>query len=50
MKHAWLSEWTDWLGGGSHAIWHAFIVLAIYQHKRGMREMRGGVSGEGCLF
>ncbi|THH04497.1 hypothetical protein EW145_g5482 [Phellinidium pouzarii] len=35
-----ISRWTDWLGGGSHAIWHAFIVLAIYQHKWGMRMAR----------
>lgn len=43
-----VAQWTDWLGGGSHAIWHAFIVLAIYQHKWGMREMRAGIGGEGC--
>lgn len=45
-----ISRLTDWLGGGSHAIWHAFIVLAIYQHKWGMREMKAGVGGEGCLL
>ncbi|KAG8214056.1 hemolysin-III related-domain-containing protein [Butyriboletus roseoflavus] len=28
-----LSHWLDWCGGGSHAIWHAFIVLAINQHR-----------------
>ncbi|KAH9858660.1 hemolysin-III related-domain-containing protein [Lenzites betulinus] len=33
----------DWLGGGSHAIWHVCIVLAISLHKRGMEEMRGGI-------
>lgn len=44
-----VSYWTDWLGGGSHAIWHAFIVLAIYQHKWAMHELRVGVGGEGCL-
>ncbi|TDL26076.1 HlyIII-domain-containing protein [Rickenella mellea] len=38
------SRLTDgWLGGGSHAIWHGFIVLAIYQHKWAMEELRGGV-------
>ncbi|EJD03196.1 HlyIII-domain-containing protein [Fomitiporia mediterranea MF3/22] len=44
-----IAHWTDWLGGGSHAIWHAFIVLAIYQHRWGMVEMRAGVDGEGCV-
>ena len=44
-----MARWTDWIGGGSHAIWHAFIVLAIYQHKWSMRDMRLGVGGEGCL-
>jgi adiponectin receptor len=44
-----VAHWTDWLGGGSHAIWHAFIVLAIYQHKSGMRELRMGVDGSSCL-
>ncbi|KAH8119424.1 HlyIII-domain-containing protein [Phellopilus nigrolimitatus] len=45
-----ISRWTDWLGGGSHAIWHAFIALAIYQHKWGMREMRASIGGERCLL
>ena len=44
-----IARWTDWLGGGSHAIWHAFIVLAIYQHKWGMRMLRDGVGGVSCL-
>lgn len=29
-------SWLDWAGGGSHAIWHAFIVLAISQHRTAM--------------
>ncbi|KAI0823694.1 putative G-protein coupled receptor [Trametes gibbosa] len=37
----------DWLGGGSHAIWHVCIVLAIGLHKRGMEDMRRGVVGFG---
>ncbi|KAL5507028.1 IZH3 [Sanghuangporus vaninii] len=45
-----IARWTDWIGGGSHAIWHAFIVLAIYQHKWGMRDMKLGVDGEVCLM
>jgi adiponectin receptor len=36
------TRWADTLGGGSHAIWHVLIVRAIYQHKTGMRAMRGG--------
>lgn len=44
-----IARWTDWLGGGSHAIWHALIVLAIYQHKWGMRTLRDGIAGESCL-
>lgn len=36
--------WLDWLGGGSHAIWHAFIVLAISQHKWAMAELKRGVA------
>ncbi|OBZ70865.1 Uncharacterized protein C30D11.11 [Grifola frondosa] len=41
-------HWLDWLGGGSHAIWHVFIVLAISQHKSGMAQMKSGI-GEMCL-
>ena len=43
------THWIDYLGGGSHAIWHLFIVLAMYQHRTGMRDLRGGVDGLGCL-
>ena len=45
-----ISRLTDWLGGGSHAIWHVFIVLGIYSHKWGMRELKAGVGGEICLL
>lgn len=41
------ARWLDWLGGGSHAIWHVCIVLAISLHKRGMGAMEGGM-GEKC--
>lgn len=40
-------HWLDWLGGGSHAIWHVCIVLAISLHKRGMEVMKSGI-GEAC--
>ncbi|KAI1795732.1 HlyIII-domain-containing protein [Ganoderma leucocontextum] len=41
-------RWLDWFGGGSHAIWHVFIVLAISLHKRGMEDMKAGI-GETCV-
>ena len=39
--------WLDRLGGGSHAIWHVFIVLAISLHKSGMEVMKSGI-GDVC--
>ncbi|KAI0675346.1 HlyIII-domain-containing protein [Trametes maxima] len=41
-------HWLDWLGGGSHAIWHVCIVLAISLHKQGMEAMKAGV-GPRCV-
>ncbi|KAF8444777.1 hemolysin-III related-domain-containing protein [Boletus edulis BED1] len=41
------SHWLDWCGGGSHAIWHTFIVLAISQHRTAIASLRGGIS---CAF
>ncbi|KAF8510560.1 HlyIII-domain-containing protein [Hysterangium stoloniferum] len=38
----------DWAGGGSHAIWHLFIVLAIKLHKDAMIEYRHGIGNEMC--
>lgn len=49
-KDSRIARWTDWLGGGSHAIWHLCIVVAIFQHRSGMRGLRGGVNGEGCVL
>ncbi|KAI8992976.1 HlyIII-domain-containing protein [Trametes punicea] len=40
-------HWLDWLGGGSHAIWHVCIVLAISFHKQGMEFMKSGI-GQAC--
>ncbi|KAI0044231.1 HlyIII-domain-containing protein [Auriscalpium vulgare] len=37
-----------WLGGGSHAIWHAFIVLAISQHRAAMPLLKGGLVDGVC--
>lgn len=33
-----------WLGGGSHAIWHACIVLAISQHRAALPVLRRGAA------
>jgi len=38
----------DWVGGGSHAIWHLFIVLAIKLHRDAMIEYRYGIGNEMC--
>lgn len=40
-------RWLDWLGGGSHAIWHVCIVFAISLHKQGMEVMKNGI-GDAC--
>lgn len=40
-------HWTDWLGGGSHAIWHLFIIAAILLHRIAIPELMPGVAGEG---
>lgn len=40
-----LSRFLDYLGGGSHAIWHVFIVIAIAQHKTAIGHMKAGL---GC--
>jgi len=38
-------SWIDKLGGGSHAIWHGFIVLAISQHRAALDLLEGGLGG-----
>ncbi|CAK5265484.1 unnamed protein product [Mycena citricolor] len=43
-----LGRVRDWFGGGSHAIWHVFIVLAIRAHRDGIREMRRVAMQGGC--
>jgi hypothetical protein len=42
------SHWLDYIGGGSHAIWHAFIVLAISQHRAAIARMRNGIECGNC--
>jgi len=44
-RHARYWSWIDYLGGGSHAIWHAFIVLAISQHRTAMSAFKQGIEG-----
>lgn len=34
-----------WLGGGSHALWHIFIVWAISLHRDGLTLLKEGVLG-----
>jgi adiponectin receptor len=41
-------RWTDWIGGGSHAIWHVSIVVAILLHRRVIPKLSEGVMGEIC--
>jgi adiponectin receptor len=34
-----------WLGGGSHAVWHLFVVWAISLHRNALPALKYGVSG-----
>jgi adiponectin receptor len=34
-----------WLGGGSHALWHVFVVWAISLHRNALPALKHGVSG-----
>ncbi|KAJ7695591.1 hemolysin-III related-domain-containing protein [Mycena metata] len=45
---SWAGRITDACGGGSHAIWHVCIVLAIRAHRDGIREMRRAAVEGGC--
>jgi len=42
------SRWIDWIGGGSHAIWHVSIVAAILLHRNAIPELAKGIMGECC--
>jgi len=39
----------SWIGGGSHAIWHMCIVLAISLHRSGLGLMTHGINGGSCF-
>ena len=41
-------RWIDYIGGGSHAVWHIFIVVAILLHRAGMPGLMIGPAGERC--
>lgn len=41
-------RWTDWIGGGSHAIWHVSIVAAIWLHRSAIPTLSKGLGGECC--
>lgn len=34
-----------WLSGGSHALWHIFIVLAISLHRDALPVLKDGILG-----
>ncbi|THH33312.1 hypothetical protein EUX98_g875 [Antrodiella citrinella] len=36
-------HWLDWVGGGSHAIWHVCVVVAISLHRGGMYRLAQGI-------
>ena len=37
------SHLLDYLGGGSHAIWHVCVVVAISLHRGGMYGLAQGI-------
>ncbi|KAJ6489554.1 hemolysin-III related-domain-containing protein [Mycena vitilis] len=47
-RGGWVGRVVDACGGGSHAIWHVFIVLAMRAHRDGLREMRRAAMEGGC--
>ena len=36
-------HWLDWLGGGSHALWHICVVLGVAFHKAALQELKKGI-------
>jgi adiponectin receptor len=42
------ARWTDWVGGGSHAIWHVFIIVAVLLHRNAIPTLTKGLGGECC--
>ena len=48
-RHAYSKwRWIDYIGGGGHALWHIFIIVAILCHRSGLRGLMGGPAGERC--
>ncbi|TRM59324.1 hemolysin-III related-domain-containing protein [Schizophyllum amplum] len=49
LPERWLSpKWSqrlDCIGGGSHCIWHLFIVLAVSQHRGAIGQLKQGIEG-----
>ncbi|KAL1744030.1 hemolysin-III related-domain-containing protein [Schizophyllum fasciatum] len=49
IPERWMSlKWTrrlDCIGGGSHCIWHLFIVLAVSQHRGAISTLKHGIAG-----
>src|SRR5258706_12684841 len=41
-------RWIDYIGGGSHALWHILIVVAVLAHRAGMPGLMVGPAGERC--
>ncbi|KAK7692479.1 hypothetical protein QCA50_004104 [Cerrena zonata] len=42
-------HWLDWLGGGSHALWHICVVLGVAFHKAALQELKKGfIPGSVC--
>ncbi|THV06749.1 HlyIII-domain-containing protein [Dendrothele bispora CBS 962.96] len=42
LPQTWSSK-LDIVGGGSHCIWHCFIVLAVSQHKAAIQMIKDGI-------
>ncbi|KAJ7878680.1 hemolysin-III related-domain-containing protein [Mycena leptocephala] len=49
-RRGWVGWVSDMCGGGSHGIWHIFIVLAMRAHRDGIREMRRAAAEGGCAI
>ncbi|KAJ7919781.1 hypothetical protein B0H13DRAFT_229271 [Mycena leptocephala] len=49
-RGGWVGWVSDMCGGGSHGIWHIFIVLAMRAHRDGIREMRRAAAEGGCAI
>lgn len=41
-------RWVDYIGGGSHALWHILITVAILFHRAGLPKLMAGPAGERC--